>query len=188
MMQDSIRIFLVFAQFFRSDFLRLTIFCLQLNQPQTHTSNTSLVEAFHCQLMAERFSRLTYVGECIHCIDNDLLQEYYVRKKSTKRMGVSQQGLQTLKNSCILSLKNFFLASAPLRVVEQSISSSIGLALVIIDAEIAVGQLLSSEDLARAQTFYIHELTQVVIIGQNQDLVLVAFQVVAPILKHFNNS
>ena len=31
MMQDFIEIFLVSAQFFRSDFPRLTIFCLQLH-------------------------------------------------------------------------------------------------------------------------------------------------------------
>ena len=40
-----------------------------------------------------------------------------------------------LKNSCILSLKNFLLTLAPLRVARQSISSSISLALAIIDME-----------------------------------------------------
>ena len=40
-----------------------------------------------------------------------------------------------LKDSYILSPKNFFFSSAPLRVEEQSINNSISLALVIINAE-----------------------------------------------------
>ena len=44
-----------------------------------------------------------------------------------------------LKNSRILSLKNFFFALAPLRVAGQSISSSISLALAIINIEIVAG-------------------------------------------------
>ena len=64
-----------------------------------------------------------------------------------------------LKNSCILSLKNFFLALAPLRVAGQSINSSISLVLAIIDAEMVAGELLGPADLAQAQTFRIHELT-----------------------------
>ena len=55
-----------------------------------------------------------------------------------------------LKNSRILSLKNFLLALAPLKVAEQSISSSISLALAIIDVEIVAEHLLSPADLAEA--------------------------------------
>ena len=64
-----------------------------------------------------------------------------------------------LKDSRILSLKNFFLALAPLRVARQSISSSISLALAIIDAEIVARQLLGPADLAGAQALRIHEPT-----------------------------
>ena len=44
-----------------------------------------------------------------------------------------------LKDFCIFSSKNFLLALAPLKVAKQSISSSISLALVIIDAKIVAG-------------------------------------------------
>ena len=64
-----------------------------------------------------------------------------------------------LKDFCILSLKNFLLALAPLRVAGQSISSSISLALAIIDAEMVAGQLLGPTDLAGAQALCIHEPT-----------------------------
>ena len=55
-----------------------------------------------------------------------------------------------LKDSRILSLKDFLLALAPLRVAGQSISSSISLALAIIDVEMIAGQHLGLADLARA--------------------------------------
>ena len=64
-----------------------------------------------------------------------------------------------LKDFRILSLKNFFLALAPLRVARQSISSSISLALAIIDAEMVAGQFLSPADLAGAQDLCIHKPT-----------------------------
>ena len=64
-----------------------------------------------------------------------------------------------LKGFCILSLKNFLLALALLRVAEQSISSSISLALVIINAEMVAGQLLGPANLAEAQALCIHEPT-----------------------------
>ena len=187
MMQDSIGIISVSAQFFFSDFSRLTIFRLQLHQPQSLASNTSLVGAFRCQLLAERFLGLTKVGEGVRSVDNDMLQGCYMSRRSVRRAGVSQRGVWTLKDSRILSLKNFLLTLALLRVVRQSISSSISLALAIIDAEIVAGQLLGQADLARAQALRIHEPIQVVMIGQHQDLVLAAFQIVAPIFKRLDN-
>ena len=62
-----------------------------------------------------------------------------------------------LKNSYIFSLKNFLLTLTLLRIVEQSISSFISLALIIINMEIVVGLLLSSLDLGEAESLYIHE-------------------------------
>ena len=64
-----------------------------------------------------------------------------------------------LKDSSILSSKNFFLILALLKVVRQSISSFISLTLAIIDTEIVAEQLLDPTDLARAQALCIHELT-----------------------------
>ena len=64
-----------------------------------------------------------------------------------------------LKDFRILSLKNFLLALALLRIAGQSISSSISLALAIIDAEMVAGQLLGPADLAGAQALCIHEPT-----------------------------
>ena len=175
-MQDSIRILPVSAQFLCSNFLRLTIFCLQLYQLQFHTSNTSLIEAFRCQLLAERFLGQTYIGEGVCLADNDVLQGRYVSRKSARYVDISQQRLQMLKDFCILSLKNFFLILAPLRVVEQSISGSINLALAIINVEMVARQLLGLANLVEAQALYLYEQTQVVMINQHQKLILAAFR------------
>ena len=64
-----------------------------------------------------------------------------------------------LKESYILSSKNFLLTLAPLGVVEQTISSSISLALAIIDVKMVARQLLGLVNVARAQALSIHELT-----------------------------
>ena len=62
-----------------------------------------------------------------------------------------------LKNSRILSLKNFVLTLALLKLVKQSINSFISLVLVIINTKIVAKQLLGLVDLTRAKVFYIHE-------------------------------
>ena len=80
-----------------------------------------------------------------------------------------------LKDSRILSLKNFLLTLALLRVAGQSISSFISPALAIIDTEMVAEQLLGLADLAEAQALCIHESMYVVMIGQHQNLVLAAF-------------
>ena len=92
-------------------------------------------------------------------VKNNLLQGNYVSKRSVRHAGIGKQRLQKLKDFCILSLKNFFLAFAPLRVVESSISSSISFNLAIINTEIVAGQLLGPANLPRAQALSIHKLT-----------------------------
>ena len=49
-------------------------------------------------------------------------------------------------------------------------------------------ELLSLTDLLRAQTLYIHKTIEVIIVRKNENLMLAAFQVVVPYLKHFDNS
>ena len=64
---------------------------------------------------------------------------------------------------------------APLRVSGQSISSSINIALVIINTEMVAKQLLGLADLTEAQSFRIHEPTKVIMIDEHQNLVLAVF-------------
>ncbi len=49
-------------------------------------------------------------------------------------------------------------------------------------------ELFGSVDLTRAQAFYIYELTEIIMVSKDEDLVFATFQVVAPSFKDFNNS
>ncbi len=48
-------------------------------------------------------------------------------------------------------------------------------------------ELLGPADLIRAQAFCIHELTEVVMVNKDEDLVFAAFQVVVPSLESLND-
>ena len=50
-----------------------------------------------------------------------------------------------------------------------------------------LGKLLGPPDLIRAQTLCIHELLEIVIVGQDKDFILIALQVVPSSLKDFND-
>lgn len=59
--------------------------------------------------------------------------------------------------------------------------------LVIVDLKIVPREFLGPADLSKAQAFYIHELTKIVMVGQYKDFVLTAFEIVASGLEGFNN-
>ena len=62
-----------------------------------------------------------------------------------------------------------FFLSISLRVLRQDISSSVSFALTIIDLEVVTKEFLGLADLFRAQTFYIHELSKVLMVGKYKD-------------------
>ncbi len=93
-----------------------------------------------------------------------------------------------MENLGVFISKTLFLGLVSLGEVRQGISCNISFSLMIIDLEVVSREFLSTADLTRAQTFYIHELTEVIMVSKDKDLVLAAFQVVAPSLKSFNDS
>ena len=92
-----------------------------------------------------------------------------------------------MKNLSILILKHFFLGLASLGEVKQSIHRNISFFLTIIDLEVILKELLGSADLTRAQAFCIHELTKVVLVSKNENLIFAAFKVMVLSLKSLNN-
>ncbi len=93
-----------------------------------------------------------------------------------------------MENLEILISESFFSGLAFLKKARPNINSSISLFLIIIDSLSVLQKLLGLADLARAQTFHIYELTKVVIVSEDKDLVFATFQIVAPSLKSLNNS
>ncbi len=93
-----------------------------------------------------------------------------------------------MKNLGVLISENLFLGLTPLKEVRQGISRSISHSLTVIDSKVVLRELLGPADLAEAQTLCIHELTEVVVISEDEDRVFAVFHVVALSLKGFNNS
>ena len=92
-----------------------------------------------------------------------------------------------MKNFGILSSKLFILIVTPLRKAKKGVRSSIYFALIVINTKIVTRKFLSPADLSRAQTLYIHKLANVVMVGQDENLMLATFQIVFPSLKNLNN-
>ena len=92
-----------------------------------------------------------------------------------------------MKNLSILISERFFRSLASLWEAKQSISHSISFFLMIINLKVVLKEFLGPVDLTRAQAFCIHELTEVIIVSEDEDLIFIAFQVVMPSLKNLDN-
>ena len=75
----------------------------------------------------------------------------------------------------VFGVEDFFLFCTLLRVLRQGISSSVGLALTIVNSEVVSRQFLSPTDLSGAQTLRLHEPTEVVVVGEYEHLMLRPF-------------
>ena len=75
----------------------------------------------------------------------------------------------------VLGAEGFFLFCTLLRVLKQSISSYVSLALMIVNSEILAREFLGPTDLSGAQTLRLHELAEVVVVGKYKHLVLRPF-------------
>ena len=75
----------------------------------------------------------------------------------------------------ILGAEGFFLFFTLLKVFKQSISSSICLALLVINPEVVVRELLGPANLSGAQTLRVYETTKVNVVGEYKHLMLKPF-------------
>ena len=92
-----------------------------------------------------------------------------------------------MKDLAILSSELIFLILASLGKPRQSICSCICLALAIIDSKVITRELLGPTDLSGAQALRIYELTKVIVVRKDENLMLTAFQVVTPSLECLND-
>ena len=75
----------------------------------------------------------------------------------------------------ILGAENLFLLFTLLKILRQSISSSVSLALMIVDLKVVAREFLGPVDLSGAQTLCFHEPTEVVVVGGYEHLMLRPF-------------
>ena len=69
----------------------------------------------------------------------------------------------------VLCSEGLFLFDTSLRVSRQGISSSVSLALTIVDSEVVTREFLGPADLSGAQTLRIHESSEVIIVDKHED-------------------
>ena len=74
-----------------------------------------------------------------------------------------------MQNLDVFCLEGVFFLSTLLRVLRQGIGSSVSLALTIIDLEMITREFLSQADLPGAQTFCVHESSEIVMVGKHKD-------------------
>lgn len=72
-----------------------------------------------------------------------------------------------MKNLSNLISQHFFLSLTSLWEAKQGISHSISFFLIIIDLEVISRELLGLADLTKAQTLYINEPTDVIIVSKD---------------------
>lgn len=93
-----------------------------------------------------------------------------------------------MKHLSIFSLLNSFFVFSLLRKIKQSIYYSIHIFLVIVKAKMVLKQLLSQLNVSGTQNFSCHKLTKTIVINENNIFVFVAFKIMVPSFKGFNNS
>ena len=80
-----------------------------------------------------------------------------------------------MENLDVFDAKSLFFFCTLLKVSKQGISSSVSLALMIIDLKVVIKELLGPADLSGAQTLYVHEPAEVVMVGKYKYLILRPF-------------
>ncbi len=93
-----------------------------------------------------------------------------------------------MENLGVLSSESIFLSLASLEEARQGISSSISFSLAIVDPEVIPGEFLGSTDFPGTQALGIHEWAEIVVVGQDENLIFAAFQIMPPILECLNDS
>ena len=87
-----------------------------------------------------------------------------------------QRQLQAIEDFDVLGSENFFFFYTLLRVLRQGVSSSICLTLTIINLEVVTREFLGQADLSRAQTLYVYELAEVVVVRKHKNFMLRALR------------
>ncbi len=62
-----------------------------------------------------------------------------------------------------------------MRKARESIYSSVGFALMIVDSKMISRELLGPPDLARTKALRIHEPTEIIVVSKDKNLVFAAF-------------
>ena len=117
----------------------------------------------------------------------DLVKRRELLRVDRKSKYSGKQGLQAVQDLDVLGSKGLLLLSTLIKVSRQGISSSVSLALIIIDLKVVTREFPSLTDLSGAQTLCVHELSKFIMVGKHEDFMLRAFWLVLLSLERLNN-
>ena len=126
---------------------RFLVIFLQLGDLQSYTSDIS-VKTFKSYFVLDKVPELAQLGKNSCSAYEDLAERKKLTWLARQKIGYSgQQGLQAVQDFDIYGTKGFFLLCILLRVLRQGISSSISLALTIIDLKVVMREFFGPADL-----------------------------------------
>ena len=157
--------------------LGLAVGLLRLLQLKPHTTNTGFIRSLISKLGSEGTPETPELWQSVGFVDEDLVPGREDQKHGVEiwNWRVCQWGLQTIKDSSILSLKVGFFFIILWRKTRSSVCSSVCFALTIIYLKMIVEKLLSPADLAKTWAFCIHELLKVIVVSENKNFVFAIF-------------
>ena len=174
-LEHSLNILSILQKACNSDWFYFFVFVLKFKQSQSHASDIHNVKTVSSNLVSERVPKSVELGPDNCSIYQNLVERGQLTRVGQKPRYSGQQGLQVVQDLDVFGTEGFFLFCILLRVLKQSISSSISLFLMIIDLKVVARELLSLVVLSGAQALCLHEPTEVVVVSEYKHLMLKPF-------------
>lgn len=188
--EHSLKILLAFWQQFCPDLFGLRVGLLELLEPQPYSINACFMRAFVAQLKSDYVLELSQLRQNMGSADEDLVQweqVFFGIKIEAQEAGPCQKRLQPVNYLHVFGLGLFILILIPLKKTKESVCSSIGFSLLIINPKVILREFLGPTDLTRAQALGVYESTQVIMVGEDEDFIFATLQLVTLEFKSFND-
>ena len=98
-----------------------------------------------------------------------------VKVLKPEKLALDKENLEMVQDFDVLGAEHLFFFCILLRVLRQGINSPVSLVLTIVDLKVVPREFLGQADLSGAQALYLHELTEVVVVGEYKHLMLRPF-------------
>ena len=169
-LEYSLNIFPVFQNTSSSKYFCFLIVVSKFRELQFHSSNICIVGIVLSYLTLDKVSEFVELKKSSCSTYEDLVEKKELTYCKARYFG--QQGLQVVQDFYVLSSKNPFLVSTPMRVLRQSVSSSICFVLAVVNLEVVTKKFLSPANLSRAQTLHVYKLLEFVMVDKHKDFIL----------------
>ena len=163
------------------------IFILKFGQSQFYASYVGNMKTVSSYIALEGVPKSIQLGKDICSIYKDLMKRGELTWVDQKTRYSGKQQLQAVQDLDVLGAEGLFFFCTLLRVLRQSIYSSVSFVLTIVNSGVVTREFLSPADLSGAQTLHLYEPTEVVVVGKHKHLMLRSFYIVLLSLEGLND-